>query len=500
MSYSLLWGDLHNHNAVGYARGSLERTVDIAIGHLDFFSFTGHAQWHDMPTMPQDAHMKWVDGFQVMEESWPEVQRRIKEANQREGFTALLGYEWHSSRFGDYCLYYPDDDRDLVYAEHIDELKDYARSAGALLIPHHLGYKRGVRGANWEHLDTSLSPVVEIFSEHGSSERDRGPFPMIRHSNGGRWTVNTLQYALAEGLQVGVIASTDDHLGYPGAYGEGLVGAWAKANTRSDILEAIRARRTYAVTGDRIELWFELNGAPMGSELLFSEERELLVEVEGWDEIDRIEILRRNRVVHRYFPADHAPPDPLANWPDRMRVRIQYGWGPWAELGMARVADWDLRAEISEGQIIQCVPCFQSGPFDEERHDRILQRDDRTCRWRSFTSRRQAFAEDPTKAMLLEVAAPPEARLSVEATSPGRCRMEPPLGELTRRNRIEFTGPFTSESILLHRVVEPALFRARVEWVDHDTVPERSDWYYVRVSQANGHRAWSSPIWVGSAG
>ncbi len=26
--YQLFWGDLHNHNAVGYARGSLQRTYE----------------------------------------------------------------------------------------------------------------------------------------------------------------------------------------------------------------------------------------------------------------------------------------------------------------------------------------------------------------------------------------------------------------------------------------------------------------------------------------
>ena len=28
--YRLFWGDLHNHNAVGYAQGSLERSIDLA--------------------------------------------------------------------------------------------------------------------------------------------------------------------------------------------------------------------------------------------------------------------------------------------------------------------------------------------------------------------------------------------------------------------------------------------------------------------------------------
>src|SRR4051812_18067267 len=55
----LFWGDLHNHNAVGYAKGSLERSIDLARAHLDFFAFTGHASWHDMPMMPGDRHMLW---------------------------------------------------------------------------------------------------------------------------------------------------------------------------------------------------------------------------------------------------------------------------------------------------------------------------------------------------------------------------------------------------------------------------------------------------------
>jgi len=63
---NLYWGDLHNHGEVGYAKGSLERAYDIASSHLDSFCFTGHSQWHDMPRMPQDKHLKWVRGFEVM--------------------------------------------------------------------------------------------------------------------------------------------------------------------------------------------------------------------------------------------------------------------------------------------------------------------------------------------------------------------------------------------------------------------------------------------------
>ena len=58
--YQLFWGDLHNHNAVGYAKGSLERSIDLAQEHLDFFAFTGHASWHSMLHCNQDASTGWT--------------------------------------------------------------------------------------------------------------------------------------------------------------------------------------------------------------------------------------------------------------------------------------------------------------------------------------------------------------------------------------------------------------------------------------------------------
>jgi hypothetical protein len=91
-SYNLYWGDIHNHNAVGYAKGSLERSYDIAQNHLDFFSFTGHSQWHDMPVMPQNKHMKWVNGFKVMKNNWEKVVLMANAAYQPGKFVTFICY------------------------------------------------------------------------------------------------------------------------------------------------------------------------------------------------------------------------------------------------------------------------------------------------------------------------------------------------------------------------------------------------------------------------
>ncbi|MCH7988769.1 MAG: hypothetical protein IID46_06395, partial [Planctomycetes bacterium] len=164
--FRLYWGDLHNHNAVGYAKGSLQRSIDLAREHLDFFAFTGHASWHDMPKMPGDRHMKWVHGFEAHTTHWSKTKQMLHEANT-DDFVAFLGYEWHSSRFGDYCIIHPDGEGELFLPDHAEKLLDFAEHNRSFAIPHHVAYKQGWRGANWEHFRSKVSPVVEIFSEHG---------------------------------------------------------------------------------------------------------------------------------------------------------------------------------------------------------------------------------------------------------------------------------------------------------------------------------------------
>ena len=61
---------------------------------------------------------------------------------------------------------------------------------------------------------------------------------------------------------------------------------------------------------------------------------------------------------------------------------------------------------------------------------------------------------------------------------------------------VTFVGPFPSESFIIGRLVGPSEYQASVRWQDRDQ-PKPGDWYYVRVTQHNGHMAWSSPIWVG---
>ncbi len=178
--------------------------------------------WHDIGHYEGNIENKWINGFAVTKVRWPEVVRMAREFDAPGKFVCIAGYECHSTSLGDYHILFPDLDAELRLFDELRELQQFAKKRGCIMIPHHPAVREGHRGANFAFRDPEVSPLLEIYSEWGNAEHDRGPFPYVRHTEPGRWTKNTLQYFLAQGHRVGVIASTDDHLGYPGAYREGL--------------------------------------------------------------------------------------------------------------------------------------------------------------------------------------------------------------------------------------------------------------------------------------
>jgi hypothetical protein len=156
----------------------------------------------------------------------------------------------------------------------------------------------------------------------------------------------------------------------------------------------------------------------------------------------------------------------------------------------------DLR--LAGGRFTDVLPCFQSAPYDEARRDRLRAVSPTHLTLASHTTRVDAFAEDPTKAVILEIdATDADAALTLELRSPMKATITTPLRELQRDNRIHFTGPFTSECLLLERLVGPSECTATLRWHDRRPGRKEADWYYVRVQQHNNQMAWSSPIWVG---
>lgn len=487
------FGDIHNHNHVGYAQGSLRRSFEIARNHLDFYAFTPHSYWPDVGQYDGNIEHKWKNGFMVAKARWPEVVELAREFDDPGRFATMLGYERHSSADGDYHILFPDLKGDYALIEDLKDLQAFAKRRGCLLVPHHPSNRLGHRGSDLTKLDPEVSPLLEIYSEWGCAEHDRAPQPYKRHTEGGRWTKHTLQYYLAEGHRLGVVGSSDDHLGFPGGYREGLAAVKATSLSREAIFDALRNRRCYAVSGDRIGLDFELNGEMMGRELPYTRERRMRIAVDGWDAIDRVEVLKNNRVIHRDFPIDREPT--AASWSDPVVFRFEYGWGPWPALGWGGTADWDFSIEVAGGRIVDFQPCFTPGPLDEFRRDQILERSNTHVRVRSFTALKQQVDDYSQKAMVLRVEGDASTRVTVSCTRPTKCSLTQTFEQLNESNEMLFTRPFPWESAMFHRVVFKENWATEFT-VEEDDAGDAVNWYYVRVHQTNGEMAWSSPIWV----
>lgn len=490
--YRILYGDIHNHNAHGYGVGSIERSLDIARSHLDFFAFTGHSSWHDMPAMEGQRERHWIDGFKRLKETWPRVQQVIADGNRDGAFCAFLGFEWHSSHWGDQCVVFPADHRPLFYTADPQELRRFCRHERALMIPHHLAYPSGSRGVNWEAFCEECTPVVEIYSEHGNGEEDRGPLTYFTHSMGGRQTSNTAAAGLKAGLRFGFVGSSDDHAGFPGAYGEGLMAALVTDFTREAIFEAIQARRTYALTGDRIELDFEVDGAPMGSTIAAGSSVEVRFDVQGRDELDVVEVIQDGHVVHRAYAEDVVPA--ASGFAAPLQVRLEWGWGPWGALALDRICDWEMDLTLEGGRILRHFPCLQSMPYDEQRRHRFTPRGDTGLAIRSYTARQNAYRENPNQSVVLELQAGPEAVLHLALAQPAQQRTSSRLADLYEGSHNLFTGGFPREGYQWHRLLPLAASSLRGSCTL--PVPPARSHVYLRARQKNGQIAWGSPVFL----
>jgi hypothetical protein len=308
-SEKIYWGDIHTHTMYSDGRGTPEETYDFGkrISALDFCAVTDH---------------------DIVTEDW--MWSRIKDAAKRfyepGRYVTFLAYEWSGATDvgGDHNVYTTDADMPLfrsswvfnyenlrMYhgpnpgANHVEDLfrqldKIY-RDENVMAIPHY-----GGRHANPAFHNPKLQRQIEIFSDHRRSEDWATPF-------------------LKNGYRLGIMASSDNHAGNagygirrkevvvgeegevfskrsPAEQGTALVAAYAKDLTREGIFQALYHRRTYATTGTRILLRFDLNDAPMGSETRVSAPPRITASAEGTAQIQVMRLVKNGQVIHAVSP------------------------------------------------------------------------------------------------------------------------------------------------------------------------------------------------------
>ena len=294
----IYFGDLHNHCNISYGFGDLENALKEAKQHLDFCAVTGHAHWPDIFKRNDDTGFIidfHQDGFSKLAKNWKRVLRTVADADSPGEFVTFQSYEMHSSRFDDYHFLSPDENMTLVEkatpTEVIEQLK-----VDAVAIPHHIAYTPGYRGISWEDFNEDISPVVEVFSKHGCGVSDESSNEYL-HTMGPRDGRNTAYAGLKKGKRFGFVASTDHQAGYPGSHGDGIAAVLADNLDGKSIWEAIKERRTYALTGDRIRCSFLVNDNLMGSIIEPVDKVFYRLDVNGTDYLEKAVIFKNLKPV-----------------------------------------------------------------------------------------------------------------------------------------------------------------------------------------------------------
>jgi hypothetical protein len=493
------YGDLHNHCGISYGHGSLEEAYTNARLQLDFASVTGHAHWPDMP--PAEGRLKYlVDyhwrGFERLASIWESVQETTERFHEAQRFVTFLSFEWHSMRHGDYCVYYKGSRGEIIRASDIAAMRNELsalsrRGVDTMMIPHHICYLSGYRGICWKDFDSRFSPVVETVSMHGCAEEGDAPRPYL-HSMGPRDGRSTMIRGLLEGRKFGIIGSTDHHSAHPGSYNHGRCAVWAGELTREGIWEAIRNRRTYALTGDRISLALAVNGAPMGSVLDPDPDRTVELAVTGGAPLDYIEVVKNGVVLSRRSP---APPRGAETPRFRGKVTLAVGWGE-----QPHPTRWDVTLGVKGGHLVDIEPRFsgeesvapQSEDLERYQISRWERLDGRTVRFETRTSRNPTTSTDRTQKLTLEIEG--DGNTQVVASINGR-EVTHSLAELRDGPRVGYLGGFVSEAYQFSRAIP--LEEYDWSWQLNDRGEQGStDFYYARVRQRNDQWAWSSPIWI----
>jgi len=518
--HKIFWGEAHDNTyQVPPQTPPLVEVCQVAAKHLDFYAMAYYTACAD--AFKHGGHISELSGPQkIILERWKDEERmaaewaevtEVSKAHNRPGsFVTFPGYERQGNgEGGDRNVFYKTEGLPIFRVQTVPKLQDCLRGHDAIAIPHHTGYCVGHRAPDWSLVDETISPFAELYSIHGCSETDEEWVGLRQNSHMGPGAGGgTYQDALDRGLHIGAICSTDNWGKMPGHYGRGLMACLAPELTRDGLWDAFLSRRVYGVTGDRIELDFTVDGAPIGSIIEGQGKRSVFVKARGSDAIDRIEILRNGRVI-----ATHCHQGtwdlPREGQRARFKLRVEVGWGPRPNELQVPDRNWQGTLSLSDGAFVGWEPCWISPGQDLPALDRA----EATFAMVSSIANVMDVAQNST---VFEFECLPEADLSLQLNgleTAGTIRSFAEAsriisyGEECAQMLKEYAGiepgsperkdPYYSMAFKakLHKAIPEAGYTAELS-IEDDEPFEEEIHYRVRVEQRNGQRAWSSPIWV----
>lgn len=357
----IFYGDLHvhAHDTVGTNSPMYNTLYGRDIAGLDVMSYT-------------------ANDFQITDANWALGVKAMRELNADREFVCYPVQEWcgSSTAGGDHnVVFLGEEEPDFPYnskGEHNrtftwnEDMKGTAVDLGRwpieelwlayiddpenhLIMPH-VGGRRYI--PDWHH--PQLERLIEITSAWG-------------HFG---WLY---QDVIARGYKLGASASGDEHRGRPGGglpgtqvFGTkgGITGIIAETLDRRTVGRALRARHTFAATGERIAGLARCGAHMQGDEFASKGPAKIdyrFLGLHGWDEISAYD--HTGRIWHRDLQRE-------AGYSDR-KVRIRWGgaripdryrWAEWR--GTVRITNGTINAFAGGGFEHPEESCWRAGPTD----------------------------------------------------------------------------------------------------------------------------------------
>ncbi len=439
--------------------------------------------------------------FQITQAFWHELNALTTAFDVPGRFVCIPGYEWSANTAvgGDRNVHYRHEGEVIHRSSHAqivgatemaDESSDahdakalFEKLAGkdCVVVAHVGGRYADIVQAH----DGRLETAVEVHSAWGTFE----------------WI---LRDAFEKGYRVGVVCNSDGHKGRPGAdfpgasfFGAtgGLTAFLAPRLDRDAIFEAMRRRHHYGTTGNRMLL--DVVAHLPGSSTLYlrdpavfaspgtvnadravmgdiagvrGDEVELIVDAVGSTPIERLDLFDGPDLIETVRPYSN----------EDLGARIRVIWEGAEYRGRARTTVWDGTLELA-GNRLRRAEMLNNWNLDRG----IQSRDETRLAWKAVTTGNfgglDLWLEDANA-----------GRLAIDTR---HVRREVPIGEIGLADLVADAGGL-ERRLRLYRLPE-ALDERRISLRRRLKLRQTGDTrLFVRVTQEDGHRAWSSPIYL----
>jgi hypothetical protein len=382
-SRRVYWGDLHLHSRFSDGTGAIETGMRFGrdVMALDVVAYTDHdTMGFFIPPQLQRRrmHRRYFDRMKTTAE-------RFHDPGE---FVTLLGYEWtkQPNVGGHVNVYFDGVDEAELFDSLARETNTYEalwsrlrtwrneHAGDVVTVPHHPAEAMYPFDFSAVDYDDDLAPLVEVYSQWGSSERpgvEGNRFPLAMGQGEVEAKGHYVQDALRLGHRVGLVASADYHGPHPGhslihadphlpslrewlddgvgwsnvwrvwnepSYPGGLQAFAAPELTREAVFDALRSRRTYGTTQPhRILVDFSVEGVAVGEDDSTvtvesrSAPRDVRVSVAGTAPLFRVRVVKNNQ-SWRVVDGTADPGAPLETFTAE---------GAWTDTDPVRGMQWD---------------------------------------------------------------------------------------------------------------------------------------------------------------